>query len=117
MGRVIEWAGRGVGCVAAAVTSFLWISAIWFPTDGMTISGVSLLPLALMMALAALVATIASYHGHATVLVVVSFLSFVPIGFALLEAEHFLRYAGMLNIVLAVAAGLIAIGRSMEQTS
>lgn len=75
------------------------------------------MPIALLMALAALIATIAAWHGHATVLVVVSFVSFVPIGFALLDADHFLRYAGMMNVVLAIAAGLIAIGRKMESAS
>jgi len=114
MGRAIEWTGRVTGCIAGSITSFLWISAIWFPTDGMTISGVSLLPLALLMALAALVATIASYHGHAVVLVVVFVASFLPVGLALLEAQHFLRFAGMLNIVMVAAAALIAYGRRLE---
>lgn len=85
--------------------------------NGLEFSGASQFPVALLMAFAALVATIASYHGHMTVLFVVSFVSFVPIGFALLDADHFLRYAGVLNIVLAAAAGLIALGRKLEQVS
>jgi hypothetical protein len=115
MGRIVERTGRLIGTAAGAITGFLWISAIWFPTGGLTISGVSLLPLSLLMALAALVAAIAAYHGHATVLVLVFIASFLPVGLVLLDAEHFLRFAGLLNIVLVLAAGLIGLGRKLER--
>ena len=68
------------------------------------------------MAIGGLIGAIAAYHGHTKVMLIVFLASFLPVGIALLDAEHFLRYAGMLNIVTGITAGLIALGKFLEST-
>jgi hypothetical protein len=114
MGRMILSAGRVLGMLSGGICSFLWISAIWFPTDGLSLEGAYLLPTSILMAVIGLVAAIAAYHGHSKVMLIGFIASFLPVGIALLDAEHFLRYAGMLNIVLAMATVLTAVGHRLE---
>ncbi len=115
MNQSIDWAGRLLGAAAGIGTSFLWISAIWFPTDGLMLTGAYLLPVSVMLAIIALIAAISSWHGHAIVMFVSFIALFLPVGITLLDADHFLRYAGVLNIVLAIASALVWLGRRGEK--
>ena len=103
-----------LGMPAGGLASFLWISAIWFPTDGLNLGGAYLLPTSILMALFGLVGAIAAFNGHSKVMLVCFIASFLPIGIALLDSSHFLRYAGMLNIVSGVATALVWFGQSRQ---
>lgn len=109
MAALIGFIGRGLGVVTSALTALLWLYVIWFPDGSLTISGVSVL-VAGLMCLAAMIAGIASYHGHSLVILGVFIVSFLPIGAMLLGVDHILRFAGILNVLLAVAAGMIWLG-------
>jgi hypothetical protein len=114
MHHTIDLTGRVLGTAAGGIASFLWISAIWFPTDGMNLEGAYLLPTSILMALIGLVSAIASFNGHVKVMLVGFIASFLPVGIALLDAEHFLRFAGVANIVLGIATALTWFGRAAE---
>ncbi len=100
--------------LAGGVASFLWISAVWFPTDGLDLSGAYLLPVSILMALIGLVGAIAAYNGHAKVMLIAFIASFLPVGIALLDAEHFLRYAGIMNVVLGIATCIVWLTAARE---
>lgn len=115
MWKAVDWVGRGLGMLAGGGAAFLWISAIWFPRDGLDLSGPYLLPTAVLMAVIGLVSAIASYHAHLRIMLIGFVASFLPVGLALMDADHFLRYASRLNIVLAVATLVILVARLGEK--
>jgi hypothetical protein len=108
--QLIDYAGRALGALSGALAAVLWMLGVWLPGSGMSLTGISFL-VALLMALMALFAVIAAVRGHAAVLVVLFVASFFPVGFALLGADHWLRWAGVLNVCYLVAAVLIRLGR------
>ncbi|HEU4619169.1 MAG TPA: hypothetical protein VFV10_14110 [Gammaproteobacteria bacterium] len=111
--KVVDAAGRSVGVLAGGVASLLWMLSVWVPGAALKMSGVNLL-VALLMALMALFAMIASLRGHVPVLVVVFVASFFPVGLVLLGAEHWMRWVGFANICYVLAAGLIWLGKRAE---
>lgn len=108
--RVVDYAGRGIGAVSGALVAVLWMAGIWLPDIGTAMTGLSFV-VALLMALLGLFAVIASVRGHAAVLLVLFAASFFPVGLALLGAEHWLGWAGRLNVCYLVAGALIWLGR------
>ena len=109
MAAMLGVVGRALGVVSSALTALLWLYVIWFPDGSLAISGVSVL-VAGLMCLGAMIAGIASYRGHSAVIVGVFVVSFLPIGAMLLSVEHVLRFVGILNVLLALAAGMIWFG-------
>ncbi len=107
---VLQLAGRALGVVCAACLSVLWIYAIWFPSDGLTIAGPSVL-VAGLMALLAIVAGIASGKGHSAVVFGAFVVSFLPVGAYLLGVAHWLRWVGILDTLLLVSAAAIWAGK------
>lgn len=107
--RIVDGAGRGLGAVSGALVAVLWMLALWMPESGMALTGINFV-VALLMALFALFAVIASVRGHATVLLVLFVASFFPVGVTLLGAEHWLAWAGRLNVCYLVAGALIRLG-------
>jgi hypothetical protein len=103
---LVGLAGRGLGALAGAITSVVWVYVIWFPSSGLTLSGVSVL-VAGLMALLAIVGIIAAAKEHSTVLFVVFIASFLPIGVYLLGVNHWLRSVGALNVLTLVAVVMI----------
>jgi hypothetical protein len=97
--------GRGLGVVAGAATTLIWVYAIYFPSGGLTISGVSIVVAALMGLLGLFVA-IASVKGHAPVLFVAFVASFLPVGAYMLGVDHWLRLVGILDMLI-LTAGLL----------
>jgi len=115
MKTVIIQAGRLLGAAAGGGASFLWISAIWFPTEFEFFEGAYVLPTVILMAILALVGAIAAWNRHTKVMLIAFIACFLPVGITLLDAEGFLRYVGVLNIVLGIATALTALGHSMEK--
>ena len=114
MAKAINWLGRAIGLVCAAGLSAAWAYVLWVPSDGLTITGVNVIG-ALMFLVLALFAAIASVYGHAVVIGLAFIASFFPIGVALLPREHWLHWAGWLDIGLLVATVLIGTTRGRAQ--
>ncbi|HEX6992549.1 MAG TPA: hypothetical protein VF339_00215 [Gammaproteobacteria bacterium] len=108
--RIVGYAGRGLGAVSGALVALLWTLALWIPESGMALTGINFV-VALLMALLGLFAVIAAVREHAAVLLVLFVASFFPVGVALVGADHWLAWAGRLNVCYLVAAALIRLGR------
>ncbi|HEY7672759.1 MAG TPA: hypothetical protein VIC71_11120 [Gammaproteobacteria bacterium] len=99
-------AGRALGALSGAVTSILWMYAIWFPSPAIGMSGVGV-AVAWLMAMLAVFAVIASVKGHHVVLFMAFLASFLPVGAMLLYVRDWPRWIGVLNLVLLAASVLI----------
>jgi hypothetical protein len=95
--------GRVLGVLCGAALALAWLFAMWSPSAGLTLSGISFV-VALFMVVFALFAAIASVYGHSVVVVLLFLASFFPIGAALLPADHWLRYIGVGDVGLLLAA-------------
>jgi hypothetical protein len=89
---------------------------MWIPTPALPLSGMAF-AVALLMAMLAIIAVIASVHGHGITLIVLFFASFFPIGFFLLGIPGWVRVIGVLNLGYLIA-GLVAwqIPRAIERS-
>jgi hypothetical protein len=108
--KALNLIGRAVGVLCGAALSVAWAFALWVPTAGLTLSGVSFV-VALLLAVLAVFAVIASYYGHSTVLVLLFLASFFPIGAFLMPTEHWLRWVGWVDLGLLAAAVLMWVTR------
>jgi hypothetical protein len=106
MAKTIHWLGRGLGVVCAAALALAWSFALWVPSAGLKLSGVSVV-VALALVAFAVFAGIASAYGHAVVVVLLFLASFFPIGAFLMTAEHWLRWVGWVDLGLLAAAVLM----------
>lgn len=86
--------GQAIGVVSGSVSGLLWIWAMMNPKFD---NAASLL-VGLVMAVIALVVVIAATKAHATVVVVLFFISFFPIGVYLIGMPHWYRYLGYLDL-------------------
>jgi hypothetical protein len=102
----VKLSGRALGALSGAVTSILWMYAIWFPSPEISMQGVGV-AVAWLMAILAVFAIIASVKGHHVVLFVAFLASFLPVGAMLLYARDWPRWIGVLNLVLLVASVLL----------
>ena len=103
----LSTAGRALGIVAGGVTAALWVAIIWFPVGGFMLEGIGVAAGAMMAALG-LVAAIGSWHGHAAVVFLCFVFSFFGVGtFALNVVDHWFRIFGVLDLLLALASGMI----------
>jgi hypothetical protein len=102
----VKFAGRALGAFSGAVTSILWMYAIWFPSPEISMSGVSV-AVAWLMAMLAIFAIIASVKGHHVVLFIAFLASFLPVGAYLLYVRDWPRWIGVLNLVLLGASILL----------
>jgi len=87
---------------------------MWTPALALPLSGMAFV-VALLMAVLAIIATIASIHGHGITLIVLFFASFFPIGLFLLGMPGWVQVIGILNLGYLIA-GLVAwyIPRALE---
>ena len=114
MARTLHLIGRVVGAVTGALASICWVVAIWLPTAGLTLSGISFV-VALLMAPLALFAMIASLRGHFVVVTLMFLASFFPVGAFLITADHWLKWVGRLDLAFLVAVLLMwASSRSLK---
>jgi hypothetical protein len=102
--------GRGIGALAGATVSVLWMLALWLPSSGAMLSGISFV-VSLLMALMGLFVVIAALRGHAFVLLFAFVASFFPVGFYLFGVDHWLAWAGRLNLLYLLAGALLWLGR------
>ena len=116
MAKAINTLGRALGLVCACGLAAAWAFALWVPSGGLTITGVNVIG-ALLFVVLAVFAGIASVHGHAAVIALAFVASFFPIGVSLLPRDHWLQWAGWLDLGLLVAALLIWATRSRVQAA
>jgi hypothetical protein len=108
---------RALGALCGAMLSVAWVFALWVPEVRLTLSsGVSVV-VALLLAVFAVFATIASVRGHAVVVVLLFLASFFPIGAYLMSADHWLRWVGWLDLGLLLAAVLMWVTRRAAPAS
>jgi len=100
--KLVHLLSRGLGAVCGAALALAWVYAVWIPAAGIALTGMSFV-VGIALALAALIAVIASVHGHAAVVVIVFVASFFPVGAVLMTADHWLRWIGVLDLGLLVA--------------
>ena len=79
---------------------------MWTPSTALPLSGAAF-AVALLMAVLAIIAVIASVHGHGITLLVLFFASFFPVGLFLLGIPGWVRVIGVLNLGYLIA-GLMA---------
>jgi hypothetical protein len=104
--KVVNTFGRALGALCGALLAVAWAFALWVPTAGLTLVGVSVVT-ALLLCVLALLAVIASLRGHPTVLVLLFLASFFPVGLFLMRVDHWLRWSGWADLGLLVAAALL----------
>lgn len=106
MAKAINWFGRALGLVCAAVLASAWAFALWVPSAGLTLTGVSVVTALLLVAFA-LFAGIAAVHGHGAVVALLFLASFFPVGVFLMPTDHWLKWVGWVDLGLLVAAVLL----------
>ena len=97
--------GQVIGIVSGAGASACWIVAMVVEGSGLELGGLTFI-VALGMAVMAMIAVIASVHGHGIVLMVLFFASFFPVGMSILDLPTWAQAIGVLNIGYFLA-GLI----------
>jgi hypothetical protein len=108
--KIVNTFGRALGALCGAVLAVAWAFALWVPTAGLTLVGVSVIT-ALLLTVLALFAVIASVKGHAAVLVLLFLASFFPVGMFLMGVDHWLKWSGWVDLGLLVAAVLLWLTR------
>jgi hypothetical protein len=92
--------------IAGAVACALWVAVIWFPVGGFMLDGIGVV-VGGFMALLALVAAIAAWHAHATVIFICFVASFFGVGAFALNVNHWFRIFGLLDLLLLLASAMI----------
>lgn len=115
MRATIQLVGKIIGVASGVGACAFWIIAMWIPNPALPLSGIAFV-VALLMAVLAIIATIASIHGHGITLIVLFFASFFPIGLFLLRIPGWVQVIGILNLGYLIA-GLMAwyIPRTIER--
>ena len=104
---LLRTTGRVIGMLAGGFGAALWVAIIWFPVGGFMLEGITVV-VGASMALFALIAAIASFHGHAGVVFACFVLSFFGVGtFALNVRDHWFQIFGLLDLLLLVASVLL----------
>ena len=106
MRESIQFIGKIIGVVSGVGACASWTIAMWTPTPPVPLSGVAFF-VAMLMAMLAIIAVIASFHGHGITLIVLFFASFFPIGLFLLGLPGWTWVIGVLNVGYLIA-GLVA---------
>jgi hypothetical protein len=107
MNETLNRVGRIVGVVCAAGLASAWAVALWVPTAGLSLPGVSS-AVALAFLAIAVFAGIASAYGHVVVVVLMFLASFFPVGSQfILQTGHWVRFIGWGDLGLLLAAVLM----------
>jgi hypothetical protein len=107
MAKVINWLGRVVGVLFAAALAVAWAVALWVPTAGLTLPGVSVVMAVACFAFAVF-SGVASAYGHAVVVALFFLASFFPIGATFLtQPDHWVKWIGRGDLGLLAAAALM----------
>jgi hypothetical protein len=105
MSEAIHLVGKFTGVVSGVGACASWIAAMWIPDPAFPLSGIAF-AVAILMAILAIIAVIASIHGHGIALIVLFFASFFPIGYFLLGLNSWVQVIGVLNLGYLLA-GLV----------
>ncbi len=106
MRKSIQLVGKCTGMLTGVGSCAFWTIAMWTPTPPLPLIGFAFF-VAMLMATIAIIAVIASYHGHGIALIVLFFASFFPIGLFMLDEPSWMRVIGFLNLGYLIA-GLVA---------
>ncbi|MFT5134827.1 MAG: hypothetical protein ACI9SC_003309 [Gammaproteobacteria bacterium] len=106
MKKAIQLLAKLIGIIAGSGTCASWMLAILKPVPAFPLTGIAFV-VALLMIIFAILAVIASVHGHGIMLVVLFFCSFLPIGLYLLGDPDWVRVIGFLNFGYLIAGVLI----------
>jgi len=101
--------GRLIGVVAGSLSCLLWIAALWDPSSPFSFSPASMLVVFLMILIGVLT-VIASIKGNSTMLLVLFFVSFLPIGLYVIAVPHWIRWVGITNTGFLLAGLLLRVG-------
>ena len=116
MAKAINWLGRALGLVCAAAAAGAWAFALWVPSAGLNLSGISVVTALLLVAFA-LFAGIGAARGHAVVVALFFLASFFPVGVFLLPTDHWLKWVGWVDLGLLAATVLIWVTARRVTTS
>lgn len=106
MRKTIQLVGKCTGMLTGVGSCAFWTFAMWTPTPPLPLIGFAFF-VAMLMAAIAILAVIASYHGHGIALIVLFFASFFPIGLFMLDEPSWMWMIGFLNLGYLIA-GLVA---------
>lgn len=106
MRETIQLIGKIIGMISGVGACAAWMFAMWSPTPALHLSGFGF-AVALMMAMLAAIAVLASFHGHGVTLIVLFFASFFPIGLFLMGEDGWVGIIGILNLGYLLS-GLVA---------
>jgi len=106
MTQLLNYFGRALGVVCAAVLATAWAFALWVPSAGLTLTGISVITALLLVAFAVF-AGIAAVYGHGIVIALLFLASFFPVGAFLMPTDHWLKWVGWFDLGLLLAAVLI----------
>ncbi len=105
--------GRLIGVVAGSLSCLIWIAALWDPASPFSFSPASLLVVFLMILIGVL-AVIASIKGNSTMLLVLFFVAFLPIGLYVIAVPHWIRWVGLANTGFLLAGLLLRAGMARK---
>ena len=98
--------GQITGAVAGALSCLLWMATIWDPTSPFSFWAVSY-AVVFAMILIAIIAVIASIKGNSTMLLVMFFVAFLPVGLYVIAVPHWIRWIGLANLGYLIAGLLL----------
>jgi hypothetical protein len=104
---ILRTTGRLIGMLAGGITAALWVYLIWIPIGDFMLDSVIGVVVGGLMGLFGLVAAIAAYHGHATVLFFCFVGSFFGVGAFALNVDNWFRIFGILDLLLLLASVMI----------
>jgi hypothetical protein len=108
--KLVNTFARALGALSGALLAVAWAFALWVPTAGLTLVGVSVVT-ALLLTVLALFGAIAAVRGHPTVLVLLFLASFFPVGLFLMSVDHWLRWSGWVDLGMLASAALLWVSR------
>ena len=103
--------GQLIGVIAGATSCLLWMAALWDPASPFTFSAASFI-VVLGMILIAILVVIASIKGSSTMLLVMFFVAFLPIGLYVIGVPHWIRWVGLANVGYLIAGLLLRVRAS-----
>jgi len=99
-------AGQLTGTVAGSLSCLLWMATLWDPASPFSFSPASFI-VVLGMILIAILVVIASIKGNSTMLLVLFFIAFLPIGLYVIGVPHWIRWVGLANLGYLLAGLLL----------
>lgn len=106
MKKTLQLVGKTIGMLSGTGACIAWLYVMWVPSLALPLTGIAF-AVAMLMALIAIMAVIASFHEHGVVLIIMFCFSFFPVGFFLLGLPDWVQVIGVLNLGY-LFAGLIA---------